>query len=433
MFMRFPTYFFSFLLVCFVLGLSAQSGQRTTVRYAADDAASVVTFRGEQPYLGQLPFFAYFLEWDAPDTKAAIRFSETGTRWTDWEALEQDSHNTEKGISTLHFGKPQYRYYQLRLDASRQAGNAVTLHFYQPGVSADLATPAEVPAAASPTDCPCPMPAALARTEWCPGGCPPNPAPSNTNVTHLIVHHSASPNTANDWAAVVRSFWDFHVNGNGWSDIGYNWLIDPNGVVYTGRGNNVLGAHFCAQNTGTAGICVIGDFTNALPTPAAVGSLEQLLAWKTCDIDVDPLGSAFHNSSGRNLMRISGHRDGCSTACPGELFYPTLADVRTGVAEHIANDCAMVATSAPILPATALRLSPNPASSLLQLELDTPESGNLHLRLMDATQRIVRQASHTKSGNHWHGSIDVTQLPSGIYWLQITLADRAGTWKVVVE
>ncbi|MFN7929681.1 MAG: hypothetical protein U0Y68_17395 [Blastocatellia bacterium] len=52
---------------------------------------------------------------------------------------------------------------------------------------------------------------------------------------HLLVHHTANANTATDWAAVVRAIWSFHIFTNGWSDIGYNYLIDPN-VIYEGAG-----------------------------------------------------------------------------------------------------------------------------------------------------------------------------------------------------
>ncbi|MGB4960451.1 MAG: hypothetical protein WBO36_13310, partial [Saprospiraceae bacterium] len=62
------------------------------------------------------------------------------------------------------------------------------------------------------------------------------PPAAYTNVTHLIVHHSAGTNTSNNWKGVVASVFDLHVFTNGWQDVGYNWLIDPNGEIYEGRG-----------------------------------------------------------------------------------------------------------------------------------------------------------------------------------------------------
>jgi hypothetical protein len=176
------------------------------------------------------------------------------------------------------------------------------------------------------------MPEVIRRTDWCPNGdCPEHPDPAFAPVTHLVIHHSAGTNEANDWAAIVRAIWDLHVNGNGWSDIGYNWLIDPEGRVYEGRSNDAIGAHFCAKNTGTVGICVMGNFTNEAPKGAAVESLVDLLSWKACAYDIDPLGEAYHASSAEILPDIIGHRDGCSTACPGDMFYPLLPAVRDAV------------------------------------------------------------------------------------------------------
>ncbi|MCB0642649.1 MAG: N-acetylmuramoyl-L-alanine amidase, partial [Phaeodactylibacter sp.] len=191
--------------------------------------------------------------------------------------------------------------------------------------------------------CPCPHPDYMARLDWCPtGDCPVDATPAFTTVTHLIVHHSAGSNTSSDWAARVRSIWNGHVNGNGWDDIGYNWLIDPNGVLYQGRGENVLGAHFCGTNGGTMGVCMMGTYTDVLPTPEAINTLKELLAWKACLEDIDPLDFSFHASSGLNLFHISGHRDGCATECPGELFYNQFDLLRDTVAYHIANDCSPI-------------------------------------------------------------------------------------------
>lgn len=67
--------------------------------------------------------------------------------------------------------------------------------------------------------------------------CPAQDPPLYTTVTHLIVHHTAGANTAADWPSVLRSIWVLHVMGNGWNDIGYDYLIDPDGLPYEGRGS----------------------------------------------------------------------------------------------------------------------------------------------------------------------------------------------------
>jgi hypothetical protein len=185
----------------------------------------------------------------------------------------------------------------------------------------------------------------VSRRDW---GCPLPDGPASksyTTVTHLIVHHTADrPPASGDFAAWVRAIWAYHVNVNQWSDIGYNYLVDPNGVVYEGRagGDGVLGAHFSCINSGTMGVALLGYFhspVNELPSAGAQRSLAELLAWRASALRLDPLGKAVHRASGRELDVISSHRDGngipnsCTvTACPGDLFYPLLASTRQAVA-----------------------------------------------------------------------------------------------------
>ncbi len=152
-------------------------------------------------------------------------------------------------------------------------------------------------------------------------------------MTHLVVHHSGDVYNGSDWSVEVRRIWNLHKFTRGWGDIGYNYLIDPNGVIYEGRagGDNVIGAHFCSRNTGTFGVCVLGNFQSEYPTQAALNSLKSLLAWKAGQRGINPLGATLHSNSGLNLNNISGHQDGCSTECPGNNLYSLLPSIRTDV------------------------------------------------------------------------------------------------------
>ena len=119
-----------------------------------------------------------------------------------------------------------------------------------------------------------------------------------------------------------------------------------------GRGDGVRGTHLCGLNTGTMGLCVIGNFTNVTPTQTAVDKLSEFLAWNACHREIDPLGISFHAASSGDLINISGHLDGCPTQCPGNMFYPMLPQIRSAVADHINNNCSSLAAS--ILEAVAL-------------------------------------------------------------------------------
>jgi hypothetical protein len=286
------------------------------------------------------PFLSYFVKSSQQVEGLNIRFSSNGNNWSEWLPLHPDAHmdfDDDSWISELGFEESGAQWFQL---SSTVPYTTLKCHFFNPGHTEEVHSSQPQDIEVTDRSCPCPVPEIQTRAQWCPDGtCFPHPSPSWTNVTHLIIHHSAGTNSSSDWAGVVRAIWDFHVNGNGWSDIGYNWLIDPNGVVYEGRGDNILGAHFCGTNGGTAGTCVMGNFTDIQPTTDAINSLVELYTWKACDKNLDVLASAYHNSSGLTIPRVSGHRDGCATACPGNSFYPMLPDIRQQMFDHIVAGC----------------------------------------------------------------------------------------------
>jgi hypothetical protein len=324
-----------------------------TLNAFAQPARATINVSGQQannsiriPLANPQPFLAFSAVWKGQEGTLNARFSPDGERWGNWVALGMDGHaeqSSEKYVSELHFAPAGSQWVEVQPAIGMEN---LVLHFFNPGRTDELERTGYPPAITerSPVYCPCDQPDFEGREDWCPDGtCPPDATPVGTNPTHLIIHHAAGTNSSNDWAAVVRAIWDFHTGVNGWDDVGYNWLIDPNGVLYEGRGDDRLGAHFCGTNGATMGVCMLGDYTSITPTAAARGTLAHLMAWKSCDIGVDPLGTAFHSNSGLQLMRISGHRDGCATACPGDAFYPQLPDVRNDVVDFIANQCAAIA------------------------------------------------------------------------------------------
>ncbi len=196
--------------------------------------------------------------------------------------------------------------------------------------------------------CSCAQPSSVGRSNW--GSAYNLTANSSCNslsyttVSHLIVHHSAGSNSSTNWAGVVASIWNYHVNTNGWCDVGYNWLIDPNGVLYVGRGggNNVVGAHMCGYNQKTMAVCLLGTYTSVNPTQVMLDKLTQILAWKCCNSNIDPLGSGPITSYPGTMNNISGHRQGCSpgyTSCPGNSVFNLLGSIRTSVSNYITNGC----------------------------------------------------------------------------------------------
>lgn len=369
---------------CFLMAavlISATASAQTPapeVRHAEiriDPATMPAKFVASEPVAVPLdrvePFLAVGAAWlSSGEIGLQLRASTDGARWGDWQQMDahQDYAN-ERGeqVGALLLLERQTRFVQYRVTGKTADG--LRLIFISPG-----ATPAEMQehiqrkakeAMSTETlfqqQAKYPRPPVVTRTEW---GCPDGQITTHgnlsyTTVTHLIVHHTFSPSGPinGDWAAAVRSVWNFHVFSNGWADIGYNYLIDQNGVIYEGRsgGDNVTGAHFSGVNGGTMGVVVIGDFTSATPPAAALNSLKKILAWKADQRGIDPAGQSRHASSNLMLNNISGHRDGPgATACPGNAFYPLLPNLRTDVKSLLTNFGAVAGVSAAGFSASAL-------------------------------------------------------------------------------
>lgn len=77
----------------------------------------------------------------------------------------------------------------------------------------------------------------------------------NRDVDRVFIHCSASDNPAHDDVAVIR---DWHVNDNGWSDVGYHYFIQKNGNIQLGRDIEQTPAAQSGHNTGTIAICLHG-------------------------------------------------------------------------------------------------------------------------------------------------------------------------------
>lgn len=191
----------------------------------------------------------------------------------------------------------------------------------------------------------------------------------------MTVHHTAGSNDLNqDYAATVRAIYSFHVQSNGWSDIGYQFLIDGHGTVYEGRSTGhsstsclnaggdgtdfahepvtddvVTGAHAQGYNTGNIGIALMGCLEPASsscagdtqPSYAAIDALETRLAKLATRHSLDPEGTVHYvnpeNQNAKDVDTIAGHRDYGDTQCPGGDLYEQLPMLRGNVASRMAG------------------------------------------------------------------------------------------------
>lgn len=303
------------------------------------------------PIASAEPFLAVTATWETSttDIRVEMRGSSDGAHWTEWEEIvpDADSSTAREWVGSLLFLPEDTESVQYRVSLPDGAKlDRLRAVFISPGRTdpglVKRTPPSPIPLEVS-------KPPIVSRTQWgCPDGqASPGWTPQKTDVTHLIVHHTVNSNNLTDWPAVVRSIFALHTYTNRWGDIGYNFLVDPNGVIYEGRagGDDIKGAHFSCANSNTMGMAFLGTFTTVSPTDEAWDVAVQLLAWKAEQRGIDPLGVSYHPSTQLQLQSVSGHRDAnpttapgaCpkGTECPGDALYPMLPVLRTDIAALI--------------------------------------------------------------------------------------------------
>ncbi|MFF9402831.1 N-acetylmuramoyl-L-alanine amidase [Streptomyces sp. NPDC014744] len=234
-------------------------------------------------------------------------------------------------------------------DASEPAGRTPT-----PTASTSPSPSASTPPAPTLPPAPpstVPKPPIVTRAGWGADESMSPEAPEYLNgVKAVFVHHTAETNNYScaDSAAIVRGLYAYHVKANGWKDLGYNFVVDKCGTVFEGRKGGVdrpvFGAHTYGFNRDTAGIAVIGTYTDAAAPTAATTAVARVAAWKLGQYKVDPAGTTtltagatggnfagtrFTSGTAYTFNTVSGHRDGFNTQCPGTKLYGQLPAIRS--------------------------------------------------------------------------------------------------------
>lgn len=188
-----------------------------------------------------------------------------------------------------------------------------------------------------------PRPRLLSRSDWGADDSWRDGKPVMCRTIHQVhVHHTASGNdySRGDVPALIRSMYRYHTQSLGWSDIGYNFLVDKFGRTWVGRaggpGRPVRGAHTLGFNNTSMGVAVIGNLETTGVTSKTVTALVKLAAWKLDKYRRRPSGKVRVYCTGSDKYRrgwvklrvIDGHRDTNDTACPGQSLYAKLPAIR---------------------------------------------------------------------------------------------------------
>ena len=133
-------------------------------------------------------------------------------------------------------------------------------------------------------------------------------------VPYVVIMHTATESceTQAGCVFIVRHVQTFHIDSDGWNDIGYSFLVGGDGNVYEGRGRDIEGAFAYGYNSKVIDVSFIGTFASELPTPKQLQAGQKLI-----DLGVK-LGK---NSPEYKLL---AQRQVSSTDSPGLAFFNVL-------------------------------------------------------------------------------------------------------------
>ncbi len=317
---------------------------------------------------------------DAPDpTELSISVrTRTDESWSGWTELEYDpDHGPDPGSEEARNARPgtdpllvgEVDDVQVRVDAAAGATPAdMKLAVIDPGTAADsrreapaidtatldapsTTTPGEPADADEPDKATgdgedeaavalqatayTPKPKIFSRAQW--GA---NESMRDKSSLHYFevhagfVHHTVNANgyTRAQVPSIIRGIYAYHTRSRGWSDVGYNFLVDRFGRIWEGRYGGVdrpvVGAHTLGYNDYAFAMSAIGNYETTQPSDAVLRAYGRLFAWKLSLHGVD--AASTKQQVGRTVFKaINGHRDAASTACPGRYLYAKLPTIRS--------------------------------------------------------------------------------------------------------
>jgi hypothetical protein len=133
------------------------------------------------------------------------------------------------------------------------------------------------------------------------------------NRRGVKLHYLGTPYTDRahtQCAAYVRQIQAQHMDGNGWSDIGYSFAVCTHGYVYEGRGlrrRNSANGNTTLNNQDYAVLLLVGSSGVTKPTDDQLNGARDAIDY--CRRE-GPAGTW-----------LGGHRDGYATSCPGDAVY----------------------------------------------------------------------------------------------------------------
>jgi hypothetical protein len=366
------------------------------------------------------------LQWSAPGhVRIELRTRVRGGPWGAWTLASVTGHDGDGAVSSSTFGEPVWvgsgDMAQLR---SSRPVEGLRMHFVaREATAGSVARQAQF--AGPVLDAGPGQPQIIARSVWAGDHAPPEFASAFYGTIKMaFVHHTVNANgySLDEVPALLLAIFDYHRYVRGFFDIAYNFIIDHFGQIWEARAGGisepVIGAHAGGYNAESTGVAVLGTFSAVVPPPAAIDALEHLLAWKLALHGIPSVGKVgvvvsadgaiytpFPPFAHVTLPRVAGHRDGCTTDCPGNAFYYALPSIRPRIAglEGTPAVLTLTAPSKTIAPATQLALS----GELSMLNGAPIAGAPVQLQQLSNDQATTVAAATTSADGSWSATVTV--------------------------
>jgi N-acetyl-anhydromuramyl-L-alanine amidase AmpD len=127
----------------------------------------------------------------------------------------------------------------------------------------------------------------------------------------ITVHHTGDTVKSfadeNSVRFALQNILTDHCNRN-FGDIGYHFVIDPEGKVWQARSMAYDGAHVSGQNSSNVGVMILGNFESNQPSDGQISTMILMV-------------NAMCERFGIKKHRVFGHRDIGASLCPGRNLY----------------------------------------------------------------------------------------------------------------
>lgn len=187
------------------------------------------------------------------------------------------------------------------------------------------------------------------RAEW---QAKPPKAPYDRHAPYFFtLHHTQGnyPKTFDASLAEMRFIQEYHQDAKNWNDIGYHFLIDPQGNIFEGRPINVAGAHVLNRNTGNVGISILGNYHPPSKDAFTPKTQDSFVA----------VGRYVKDTYAVHISSFFAHREIGKTDCPGDNLYAK---------KNLLRDLVYTTGPQPAAVDAALPLPPAQAESLERLK-----------------------------------------------------------------